>query len=152
MNIDDIVNKQEIYELACRYFQAVDRKRFNELEELYHPDAIHNHGSLFVGSPSELIAWLSESMQSITTQHFLGNHLFSLHDQHATGELYAINFHILHGNGATRDYIAGGRYLDEYIRYQGEWRFWRRERVIDWSHDRPTSASALAQKVRSPGE
>lgn len=67
-------------------------------------------------------------------------------------ELYAINFHVLHGDDADRDYIAGGRYLDEYIKYHGEWRFWRRERLIDWSHDRPTSASALAAKVRLSSE
>ena len=152
MKIDDVVAKQDLYELACRYCQAVDRKNFKLLEQLYHPEAIHDHGSLFVGNPSELIAWLGKSMKSITTQHFLCNHLFSVNEEHATGELYAINYHVLHGDGADRDYIAGGRYFDEYVRYGGGWRIWRRKRVIDWSHDRPTSASVLAAKVQQSSQ
>lgn len=147
--LQHLADKQELYELNARYARAVDRKNFSQLTELYDPNGVHDHGGMFKGAPDAFIQWLSQSMTEIETQHFIGNSLFHINGDTATGEVYTINFH--HLNKRAVNYIAGGRYLDQYVKLDGKWRFKSRLRVIDWSEERPatpgeTSASLLRGK------
>lgn len=142
--VQKLLDRQALEELVNRYCHAVDRKEFAQLEHLYHSDAWHDHGDLFQGKRDDFIQWLRERMPALTTHHFVGNCLFAIDNDRAEGEVYTINYHIIPGEEGPRDYIAGGRYLDRYIREDGRWWIQHRKRVVDWSHERPTSASALA--------
>lgn len=146
-SLDDMLDKHQLYELACRYFQAVDRKQFDDLKALYHPQAIHDHGEMFSGSREAFTDWLKQSIVPLTTQHFFGNHLFEVNGDAATGELYTINYHVIPNEKGERDYVAGGRYLDEYKKEHGQWLFWRRQRLIDWTHNRETSPANFAEQL-----
>jgi len=143
--IDTLAAKQELYELVVRYSRFVDRKDFAALAHLYHPDAIHDHGGMFKGNGRDFADWLTRTMGTIETQHFIGNALFSVHGDKAEGEIYTVNYHVL--PGGKRFYVAGGRYIDRYVKYEGHWLFAARTRVVDWSEERALTAGDTAARL-----
>ena len=143
--LEVLADKQALQELVLRYARAVDRKDFDRLKALYHPDARHDHGGMFAGGPGELIAWLKQSMVNMDTQHLVANSLFVIDGDTAKGEVYTINFH--HFPGTSSNYIAGGRYLDRYVRHEGRWVFQQRTRVVDWSEERTAKPGATAASL-----
>lgn len=143
------VDKQKLYELNLRYARAVDRKIFEALHPLYAIDAIHDHGGMFKGSGQQFVQWLSDTMVDIETQHLIANSLFQIDGDTATGEIYTINFH--HLPNKKSNYIAGGRYLDRYVKTNGAWQFQSRLRVIDWAEERPATASPHASNLLRGG-
>lgn len=153
----DLLDRQALAELVHAYCRAVDRREFAALFALYHPDAWHDHGAMFAGGPAALRDWLAASMPpDMTTHHFVGNTLFHVRGDEAEGEIYTLNSHIIPAPTGTIEYLAGGRYLDQYRRVDGRWRFWRRTRVVDWSRQQPAapaaSARGVAQGVAGPAD
>lgn len=142
-----LADKQELQELVLRYARLVDRKHFARLADLYHPDGSHDHGGMFAGPVPDFIAWLEQSMTQtpMETQHLVANSLFFVDGDTARGEIYTINFH--HFPEAGMNYVAGGRYLDHYVRRDGRWVFWSRARVIDWSEERKADSGKTASSV-----
>ena len=153
--MQQIADRQALAELVALYCRAVDRRDFALLERLYHPDAVHDHGGLFRGSRDEFLAFLARSMTEVVTHHFVGNSLFALDGDRAEGEVYTVNYHVI-GKEDRRDYVAGGRYLDQYVRHEGSWVFLSRRRLIDWAHEGPTAdagvATALSRGVAGPAD
>ena len=143
--LEVLADKQELQELVLRYARAVDRKDFDRLKALYHPDARHDHGGMFAGGPGELIAWLKQSMVNMDTQHLVANSLFEVDGNTAKGEIYTVNFHYFPATNSN--YVAGGRYLDRYILHEGRWVFQERTRVIDWSEERPANPGATGASL-----
>lgn len=143
--LGELLDKQELTELVYRYARAVDRKDFDRLGALYHPDGEHDHGGLFSGRPQAFIDWLKASMGAVETQHLIANALFVVEGDSARGEIYTVNFH--HNPATASNYVAGGRYLDHYVRHEGAWVFARRLRVVDWSEERPAQAGATAALI-----
>ena len=111
--------------------------------------------ALFRGSREEFLAFLARSMGDMVTHHFVGNALFALDGDRAEGEVYTINYHVI-GTDERRDYVAGGRYLDQYQRHAGRWVFMKRQRLVDWAHEGPTAdagvAAALSRGVAGPAD
>lgn len=137
-----LADKQELQELVLRYARAVDRREFAKLATLYHPDGCHDHGGMFKGRPADFIEWLTQSMVDMETQHLVANSLFVVESGTARGEIYTVNFHHFPTSGTN--YVAGGRYLDHYVRHDGRWVFHTRTRVVDWSEERPANAGMTA--------
>ncbi len=141
--LQQLADRQALTDLVALYCRAVDRRDFELLERLYHPDATHDHGGLFRGSRGEFLAFLQRAMTQVVTHHFVGNALFVIDGDRAEGEVYTINYHVI-GDSERRDYVAGGRYLDHYVRHDGRWVFMSRQRVIDWAHEGPTADAGVA--------
>ncbi|WP_062271036.1 nuclear transport factor 2 family protein [Endozoicomonas arenosclerae] len=135
-------HKQALYELMCRYCSAVDRKSFDHLASLYTEDAWHDHGPMFAGNPSDFIAFLKSSNVNMTTQHLIGNHLYHIDGDRAQGEIYSTNTHVFHFEESDWEYVAGGRYLDEYRLEDGVWRITNRKRVNDWAREGAVETSS----------
>lgn len=135
------------------YAHAVDRCDLTLLRSLYTDDAIHDHGAMFRGGPDAFSAFIGSSMRGMTSHHFMGNRLFVIDGDAARGEIYAINSHVIgQDTAAARDYIAGGRYLDRYVRTDDGWKIAHRSRVIDWSHERPHQPGSTASGLAAGGK
>lgn len=134
--LQGLLDKQEIRELALRYCRGVDRKDPALLRSLYTHDGIDNHGEVFRGSAEGYVDFLEASFEFIEIgAHYVCNHLVELDpddaDQ-ASGEVYALGYHVIPGPEGTRtDSLVGVRYLDRYRREEGAWRFASREVVFD---------------------
>lgn len=142
MDVQELLAREAIRDLARRYCRAVDRRDYAQLYALYDDDAIDEHGGMFCGSATDFIAWLPEGMSAVRRcSHQVLNHLVCVDGNYAEGEVYSLAYHLLEDEqGNAIDMLVGGRYLDHYCCRDGRWRFARRKIVMDWNRIGPSQA------------
>jgi hypothetical protein len=134
-SLEEMLDTFALQKLAWTYCHAVDRQDFALLRSLYHDDAIDDHGAMFRGSPDEYVAWLPSMLARWqATAHLISNMVFVIDGDAAEGELCTTAYH--RTKDGQREVIAHGRYLDQYRKRDGVWRFWRRSLALDWMERR----------------
>ncbi len=74
------------------------------------------------------------------TTHFLGQStIFTLTANRATGEAYCLAHHVTVDGGKRRLMIASLRYLDTFVKSDGDWLFAERLLYVDWLEERALS-------------
>jgi len=138
--IDQGLAREAIRDLVARYNSNGDSGRFGPLLELFAPDAVMETGDLggeftgyhgfeeitkiFTGA-QERIRAQPESGSPGYLRHFTATHQIDLVDaDHASGRLY---FAVLMSHGLDH----WGRYIDQYIRLSGQWKFAHRKVYVD---------------------
>jgi len=141
--LDDLVAGQEIRDVIARYFHHVDRKDFEQLRSIYHPDAYDNHG-LYAGDVDGLIKWLTTRHASIVqSTHMVGNCLIERVGNMAHAETYGLLIQheklqrnaFSDGSELHRRMLLGVRYLDRFEKRDGEWRIAHHEVIYEWSKE-----------------
>lgn len=135
-----LLDKQSLYELAMRYARAIDRRDRDLLLSVYHDDAIDHHGGMFKGSAREFADWQPTVMAPFeVTAHYIINTSYRLDGDRAEGELYFIAYHRIQ-TPEPKEITIGGRYLDRYERRNGDWKIAYRTLVWDFSRSNPLDA------------
>jgi ketosteroid isomerase-like protein len=71
------------------------------------------------------------------TTHFVGQStIFTLTDDRATGEAYCLAHHVTVDGSKRRLMVASLRYLDTFVKTDGEWLFSERLLYVDWVDER----------------
>jgi ketosteroid isomerase-like protein len=79
--------------------------------------------------------------QYAATMHFNGQSTVSLDGDQATGESYCLAHHLSVGEDGQRTMmIASIRYLDEFVKRDGQWLFAERLLMVNWTETRPSVA------------
>src|ERR1700680_1052264 len=74
------------------------------------------------------------------TTHFVGQStIFTLTGDRATGEAYCLAHHVTVGSGKRRLMVASLRYLDTFVKMDGDWLFAERRLYVDWLDERALS-------------
>lgn len=137
-----VIDKSALQDLVLTYCRACDRRDFALVRTLYHDDAIDEHGHMFTGTADEFVAWLPSAMSRFeATIHSVTNMLFMVEGDRAQGEIYTVAYHRTPGPDA-QEIIIGGRYLDQYERRNGVWKFSRRGLACDSCEVRTVDAKA----------
>lgn len=132
--------RDELHALVTSYCRAVDRADYEGLREMYHPDATDWHGEFSTGGVEQFIAQLQAAQPYVrVSQHNITTTNFVVAGDKACGEVYCLVFHTFAGPDHDVDVIIGGRYLDEYTRHDGRWKFSRRTIVADWAYQNDPS-------------
>lgn len=127
--------RDELHQLVTAYCRAVDRADYGALRNLYHPDATDAHGSFSTGGVEQFIAQLQAAEPYVrVSQHHITTTNFEIEGDAARGEIYCLVFHTFAGPEHDSDVIIGGRYLDEYTKHDGRWKFSQRTIVADWAY------------------
>lgn len=132
-----LLDKQALYELVCAYANAADRHDHQKMRELYHEDAIDEHGHFFRGPAMEFIDKLPEIQKGMDILHHNVTTVnFKIAGNKAEGEVYILAFHkTKDAEGAPGfDVLIGGRYFDKYEKRNGIWKFSHRAIVADWAY------------------
>jgi ketosteroid isomerase-like protein len=80
--------------------------------------------------------------QYAATMHFNGQSTISLDGDQATGESYCLAHHLtITEDGQRTLMIASIRYLDQFIRQDGQWLFAERRLMVNWIDTRPSAVS-----------
>ena len=147
MGLAEALDVAALTRLGHTYCHAIDRRDFSLLRTLYDDDAIDDHGPMFCGGPDAFVTWLPKAMASWdATTHIIHNALFLIAGDEADGELVNTAYH--RALDGTHEVIVHGRYLDQYRKRDGIWRFFRRGLVLDWMEQRPlAAASGFAEGV-----
>ncbi|WP_101759407.1 nuclear transport factor 2 family protein [Oceanicoccus sp. KOV_DT_Chl] len=127
-----------IRDIAYLYANAVDQRDYPLFESIVTEDAkIYGPEFCFNGT-DEIIAGMSAVEQFKRTFHAVHNHIVTIEDDIAEGEIYCVATHIYDKDGIERKLDWGIRYQDKYRRTDAGWRLYERELILDWSQDLPT--------------
>lgn len=135
MTTADIAAHIEIRQVLYGYCRGVDRGDRQMLKDVYHPDALDDHGT-WRGKGVDFADYIVDALDSSqgASQHHIANVLIELDGDQAAVESYFLAFHPYHADGAHEQLaFVGGRYLDRFEQRGGHWRIARRTVVLDWT-------------------
>jgi 3-phenylpropionate/cinnamic acid dioxygenase small subunit len=149
MTIDELLAREGIRDLVTRYNSCGDTGKFDRLWGLFADDAVMEVGpavgerteyvgldevkKIFTGAHDRVQSHAEADAAPVTARpyirHFTATHQIDLVDaDHATGRCY---FAVIIGDADRGGLDHWGRYLDEYVRLDGTWRFQRRRVYVD---------------------
>lgn len=134
--LQELLDKQDIMELIYAYCNAMDRHDQEKARQLYHEDALDDHGQFSQGPAQDFIDNLPQIQAPMEIlQHNVTTVNLKLDGDYAEGEVYIIAFHkVRKDEGGSFDLLIGGRYFDKYEKRDGVWKFSHRSVVGDWAH------------------
>ncbi len=153
-----LVDRVEIEEVLARYCRGVDRCDLDTLVDVYHEDAVDDHGT-FVGNGREFAAWAVNGAAKVwhSSHHSVHNVLIDWVDADtAHVESYVLAFNRRSARPGDEDpklvEIFAGRYVDRFERRDGVWRIAHRLalRDVDTLVDRKGWAGKITPGVRFP--
>jgi hypothetical protein len=127
----EMKDRQEIYDCIMRYCRGIDRLDREMLLSAYHPDAIDDHGSTYVGGVegfADAVLKLHETYQEFT-QHHITNHRCELDGEVAHCESYYL-FRCINRQAPWYNF-SSGRYIDRFEKRDGRWAIAERVCVVE---------------------
>jgi ketosteroid isomerase-like protein len=135
VDIDELTAREAIRDLVARYNANADAGRFTEVVELFTDDAVIELPDERVEGRAAIDALFrdvsAQVAASVATgtkprlRHFTATHQIDVTDaDHATSRCY---FQVLMSEGLDH----WGRYVDDFRRVEGRWRFARRRVSVD---------------------
>jgi|SRR5438067_3429360 len=135
--------------LAYAYARAMDRRDVDLLLTAFTPDA-----RLALFDPADgpdpvmervghdaLAAMVGRIARYDRTYHFVGNAVYDVDGDDATGEVHGIAHHLTRdGDGVGTDRVMLIRYDDRYHRGDDGWRIVERRVLVDWTETRTVDA------------
>ncbi|AFM16696.1 hypothetical protein Mycch_1911 [Mycolicibacterium chubuense NBB4] len=132
LSLEEISDRLEIQQLLIDYSTAIDRKRFDDLDAVFTPDAYIDYrvtGGVDGRFP-EVKAWLKEVLPNFPAYyHMLGNVDVRISRDPAgdTATSRAICFNPMGmGGDSGQIYFVGIWYVDEFVRTEQGWRMSKR--------------------------
>ncbi len=155
-------DREAIRDVLTAYAHAVDRRQWQIMQHLFHPDAEFQFGTIsgdwqnFVEQARGVID------PCIATQHQLGQILFGFEsDTVCHTETYMTAMHtipagyptpeVFPDKGKIYSAVIAGRYVDRMELRSGEWRIAKRIGLYDWREYREVEGvdmSELAEEAR----
>ena len=133
-DIQELIDKQKIRDLASRYARAVDRDDWVTVKACFTDDATDDHG-VVKGSIDNLVTVASEILSTTWgIMHCLCQHYIEIEEDSARGEIYALTTRRRHAEGGDgqEDTFSGLRYVDRYKKIDGEWKIAERATTLEW--------------------
>ncbi|WP_159976135.1 nuclear transport factor 2 family protein [Novosphingobium sp. 18050] len=141
-----LIDKDAIRELVLLYSRAIDRQDIALLRDLYTEDATDSHGDSFDGPAPEYCDFIERAFPYMPySGHHVCNHLIAVDGDEASGEVYALAYHLIPGReGSSEEDFMAVRYVDNYRRSpDGRWRFAKRVVTYDFKLRRPFEGGGL---------
>lgn len=153
-------DREAIRDVIAAYAHAIDRRRWDMMEKLFHPQATFGFGTVtgdwrgFVDQARAIID------PCLATQHQLGQVQFGFArgtngEDLCHTETYMTAMHtvpagypvadVFPDKGHTYSAVIAGRYVDRFERIAGEWRIMHREGFYDWREFREVEGVDLSE-------
>jgi len=124
--LEEIADRMELQELLVSYSHAIDFRNFDELDDVFTPDA-HIDYTVFggpVGSYPEIKKFLVDTMPMFSSYyHMVATSKVTLNGDTATGVTICHNPMVLPlPDGGEHIFVCGLWYRDKYVRTPAGWR------------------------------
>jgi hypothetical protein len=129
LSLEEISDRLELQQLLIGYSEAIDRRRFDELDAIFTPDAYIDYrvtGGI-EGRYPQIKSWLAEVLPTyfVVHAHMLGLPSLRITGDTATGRTFCFNPMVLKAE-KPRVMLVGIWYEDEFARTPDGWRMTRR--------------------------
>jgi SnoaL-like domain len=134
--------------LVDAWAHCADRRKPQQQAELFVPDGIVTvyQGDPAASEPVQQLRGHTELAEAFkvlgnydATTHFNGQSTITLDGDRATGETYCLAHHLWAENGQRILMVMSIRYLDTFVRHDGQWLFAERQLITDWTDKRPST-------------
>jgi ketosteroid isomerase-like protein len=141
----EAADRLAIRELVEAYAHCADRRDANGQMSLFTEDThfvVYMNArapapSMDLHSREALAPVFADLNKYDATTHFVGQStIFTLSADRATGETYCLAHHVTVDGGKRRLMVASLRYLDTFVKTDGEWLFAERLLYVDWQEER----------------
>lgn len=133
-HINQLIDKQAIYEVICKYCRGLDRMDKEMAYSAWHDDGTALYHDIYEGSGRGFVDWVWESHAAMERHsHQIANHLIIVEGETARSETYVtvVLWTNPDSDGKQQEIVGKGRYLDLWSKRGGEWAITHREHVLD---------------------
>jgi hypothetical protein len=143
--------KLAIEDMLHRYCRGVDRMDRPLTLSVFHPESAVEIDAAFTGSGPAFIDWMWERHRSAARHlHNITNVSVSGTDDAAASEAYVMALLRIESPSGLMVIQTNGRYLDEWVRFEGRWVIKRRRYVHEFQEVRRVDSDmAPAKQVPS---
>jgi len=140
MTLQQLSDRQEIQDVMVAYCYAIDRKNWDELDEVFTPDAIIDYSEMvgFRGNLAETKAFLIQGLaQLVAYQHSISTSQIRIDGDTAYGRTLCSNPMVIEVNGTKQTLFVGLWYRDTFVRTAKGWRIRERYEERCYTHNVP---------------
>ena len=149
-----IETREAVRDAIAAYAHAIDRRRWDMMERLFHPDATFGFGPVEGGWRDFVDQARAIIDPCVATHHQLGQVLLAAEgDDTVHAETYMTAMHTIPAGYPMTDVfpdrdeeysaVIAGRYVDRFERRGGEWRIAHRTGIYDWREYRDVGEASL---------
>src|SRR5689334_13457391 len=148
ISLEEAADRLAIRELVEAYAHCADRRDAKGQMALFTEDT---HFVVYMNAKDPTPSQELHSREALApvfadlnkydaTTHFVGQStILTLDARRGTGEAYCLAHHVTADGGKRRLMIASLRYLDTFVKLDGEWLFSERRLYVDWLEERALS-------------
>ena len=140
-SIDELADKLAIQELVFDYADAIDRREFDRLDNIFVPDAVIDYTAMGGprGSYPEIKQFLEDAMPNFNAYYHLNANVRTwLDGDRASGRVMCFNpMGVPMPDGSNQVMFLGLFYDDKYVRTGDGWRLAERVEARCWGHNVP---------------
>src|SRR6201987_2016905 len=128
LSLDEISDRLEIQQLLIDYSTAIDNRRFDDLDDVFTPDAYIDYRAMggIDGRYPDVKKWLAQVLPNFPAYaHMLGNFDVRIDGDTASSRTICFNPMVL-GGEQNQILYCGLWYEDQFIRTGDGWRMSRR--------------------------
>lgn len=144
LTAEEAADRLAIRELVDAYAHCADRRDAKGQMALFTQDTVFH---VFMDSRSAEPSYVLHGRDALApvfdnlnqyqaTTHFNGQSTVSVTGDRATGESYCIAHHLTVDGDTRTMMIASIRYLDQFVKQDGNWLFAERKLLVDWTETR----------------
>ena len=127
-------NVNEIVSLTVKYCWALDERDWDSLSEVFSSDAYAKYGVTEHKGIDSIIEKCQKALLPLDfSHHMVTNHVVELEGNEATCKCYFQAQHVRNSTPGGVNFIIAGKYEDELIRIDGEWKISSRVLTKIWT-------------------
>ena len=136
-DLQALADRLDIEDVLTRYAWALDSKQFDDLDQVFTPDAHIDYTSSGgeAGAYPDVKAWLAKVLPHFPAyQHLVTNKQITIDGDRATSRAEFYNPMVMaKRDGTTSIFFVGGEYHDQLVRTPNGWRITNRLEKSIWT-------------------
>ncbi len=135
-------DERAVINLVSRYCWALDAKDFEDLHNVFTPDAFAILGGTECHGIDAIIMRVSSALTRLDVSHHLvGSHMVEVDGDRASHKCYLQAQHMLRGTKGGDLWLVAGTYEDQLVRTSDGWRIKHRILSRVWTEGNPNVAA-----------
>ncbi|MCQ3811234.1 MAG: nuclear transport factor 2 family protein [Acidimicrobiia bacterium] len=141
-DVQALADERAVINLVSQYCWSLDAKNFEELRNVFTPDAFAILGGTECHGIDAIIKRISSALTRLDVSHHLvGSHMVEVDGDQASHRCYLQAQHVLKGTEGGDLWLVAGTYEDQLVRTPDGWRIKQRILSRVWTEGNPNVAA-----------